>query len=43
MLFSAHLPKLEELKTPGKKICWNTIWDTLEQLLFIFPAKSMTT
>jgi hypothetical protein len=42
MLFSARLPKLEELKTPGK-IYWNTTWDTLEQLLFIFPAKRMTT
>jgi hypothetical protein len=31
MLFSAHLPKLEELKTPGKKY-WNTTWDTLEQI-----------
>jgi hypothetical protein len=42
MLFSARLPKLEELKNPGK-IYWNTTWDTLEQLLFIFPAERMTT
>jgi hypothetical protein len=31
MLFSAHLPKLEELKTPGKN-CWNRYFGAIALL-----------